>query len=443
MQNLQSRWKYLIAVVFVAIVCLRLFVDFKLSGIPLFYDQPYYNADALRFLNGEKFVSQWPPGLPLYLAGIYYFAGVSSLIGHLGMFALGLLSLLLVYLLSVQLGLAKRTAIIAVLLMGAMPGSFYYTGALVTQTPTAILLCIMALFLLKDRESGGQLYLALASASCGLLTLMRAGGIFLFPVLLILGLYGRKSIVKRSLLATLPFSVIVGMWVAHLWLLSGKFIFINTYNTYNLFVGNNPFMNQFRTWELAMSPELAQKASHMIPGLLSMNASQQEAAYFHTAIKYIISRPDLFFFRVIARSMTFWAFDTNAGSTILRLNLLSNNASVFFLAADAVANLFVILLIFISPVFMKINKKFLVPFLLAFGYMSQFLLAFSHPSYHYPVLVLLAPIAAGTLSTLMSLGAKESYEKIKANRTGVILIAFFIIIQATWVYSMSNRFHYL
>jgi hypothetical protein len=232
----------------------------------------------------------------------------------------------------------------------------------------------------------------------------------------------------------------------------GRFVMINEANTVNLFLGNNPYTPLYRTWwfgshnegETGVPPEF----SAMYKEIQSEPKEVQRQKYLDVVVHHVASRPDLFLVRSLSRLRTFFAFDTMAGSALREYYGVSTVIALLVIAADA--------FVYVLILFGAVAFLFLIPdrtmlrgavgamLLFALVYAAPYWLAFSHPTYHVPILPLLAIIAAalveGPAPDWRSALGRRFAALSTRRRVGLIFTtAFILYIQAEWfVFGLSR-----
>ena len=208
-----------------------------------------------------------PPAYPYFLAGVYAATGGSALAARIVQMALGLLSVLLIFL------VGRRWFGVAPSLWAAAGMSFwwvllYFEGELLAVSVLLPVLLGAFLFLgrwLHSRLAGD---LALASALVGVACLLRPNVLAFLPVTVVWVYWVRRShppvtarmapapsnfgpLWRALLMAVLPALIVISIATVRNARVSGDFVLISSNGGINLYIGNNPEANGFVASELA------------------------------------------------------------------------------------------------------------------------------------------------------------------------------------------------
>jgi hypothetical protein len=344
-------------------------------------DAAAYLEEARCLLRGEGLSYYWPPALPAYLALCLAAAGMAGVAAGMALWRWLLGGL---WLRATQ-GLAPRRRLGLLLLLTVYPAFVHQGAAPLSQLPVAAGLLLLCVLLERPQPAG-----ALAG---GFLT----GGMALFrPASLLVALAGLALPRQRLRFAGLLLAAAVSLpllWSAWASTQAGRPIRVNEASSYNFFIGNNPWTPAYATWWLG-SHEARGKSElkgyyALLDSVRGLPAGQQDAAWAALAWGHIWQEPGLFLRRCLSRFLTFWSFDSFSGATVYPhhrgaglLILLADACCFLLLAAGGLAG---------CTSNLAGNR---VPLILVSLYMIPYLLAFSHPSYHLPVMPLLALMAA-------------------------------------------------
>lgn len=343
-------------------------------------DAEAYVAAGLAWQEALPTDAYWPPGLPALLA-LVLGRGLPDWVAAAGLM-LGLSAIflaLLGYLLRAE-GVAPRRRAGLLLLMAVYPAMIHHGSAPLSHLPVAILLLgLYACLRVGSRGAawgGGGLL--------GLAVLVRPAS-----VALLAGAWlalGRRRW-RQGLGILLGLGLVVLPWQVWLVQHTGHFVWINYANSRNLYLGNHAAAPDYRSWWLG-SHEVCVEAGYESfcveqDSLLALPLPARETAYRQLAGASIAADPGRFLRRVGHRFRVFWAFDTYAGGQLVQAG---RPIGWLFLAADAccyglLASMALVGLWQGGPG----RGGWLV-----LAYLLPYLLAFSHPTYHLPVMGLLA-----------------------------------------------------
>jgi len=227
-----------------------------------------------------------------------------------------------------------------------------------------------------------------------------------------------------------------------------RFIWINEANSRNFFLGNNPYTDSYKTWWLGSHHTDDHQFLEYQNRILALPDSEQGKAYTQLAISHIKTNPVDFLLRSFNRFRVFWAFDTFTGATYLQDYQGNRWIGVLFLLLDAVCYCLILFgAIFLFP-FVWLRKQFYtIPLILigafTFLYAFPYWLAFSHPTYHLPILSFILLIALiGYREMKYTIAPKGlchiSWSSIPLwGRKWILTLgAFGIYIQLEWIFRM-------
>ena len=405
-------------------------------------DSLSYYTDAVRYGNGDQFLPFWPPGLPHYLAGIIALFGkgflqarISMLVWYIALSGITFTLMKKIY--------SAGTANIALLLIACYPVFIHQSVDPLTHLPTATLLLGIVYMCIRMKEESTLLWPVLIGVGGALMILFRPSATLIVLMLpLLIWLLYKKPL---SALVVLIFPIlIIGGWNAHLYHQAGRTVYVNDSNAYNMFIGNNEFTPLYKTWLLGshwagesyIDPQYAELASY----LDALPASERTLEYRELTLMHIMKRPDLFVLRSLNRARTFWTFDTLTGSSLINSYGLPSWFGYLMIVWDAGMYFMLMLmgiLAFRNPFRAAGTDVEKMAVLLTAGYFIPYCLAFSHPTYHLPVLPLVLLFAGGTIESWSKgkLSWAEIPLKLKENKRW-IAVAVLIFIQIEWVSMM-------
>lgn len=246
------RWSFWI---FVLALLLRvLFVE--LTTITPVSDSARYLEHAQRLLAGEGYVSRHqmlsaftPPGYPFFLAAGLWLSGDSIHVIQLMQALLGALCAVLTFLICVRL-FDLRIAATAGILLALSPTAIVYSGELLTEVLTTVLL--FAFFWLlqgiaaEQQQVKAPLWLVACSAGLllGAALLVRPAVLAFCVGIGIWWLFWKPVALRRKWLLAVGLAlgviVVVAPWSARNYLVFDRFVPLATNGGYNLMLGNNP-----------------------------------------------------------------------------------------------------------------------------------------------------------------------------------------------------------
>src|SRR5262249_3834990 len=140
-------------------------------------------------------------------------------------------------------------------------------------------------------------------------------------------------------------ALLIAAWEVTAHARTGRWVFINDANSQNLFYGNNPWTPLYRTWwfgsHKAGEPDVPDAYVALHKQIAELPPGQRDRAFTRVAVRHILERPDLFVVRTLARVQVYFAFDSFAGSFLMRRAGGGRALGLAALGLDALAYLFV------------------------------------------------------------------------------------------------------
>ncbi|RMG63500.1 MAG: hypothetical protein D6722_17575 [Bacteroidetes bacterium] len=358
---------------------LRVLYTFWLGPDLLVGDAASYLSAGQDLWAGRPWPAYWPPGLPALLALVTALPGPAWLSAGALMWGFSALFLWQLDQLLRAEGVAPGRRAALLLLMAGYPALIHHGSAPLSHLPVAV--AVLGLYAALRRRQGlvGGLWLG---AAC----LIRPASVALLgAVVLILG--PRRWRQGLGLLAGLLLMVLP--WEAYLYQQTGTWVWINYANSRNLYLGNHPEAPDYESWWLG-SHDVCTHARKTHPrycaeadSLAALLPAARETAYRRLAWSHIGDAPGRFAIRVGHRLRTFWAFDTYAGGQAVQQG---RPLGWLLLGLDALCYTTLGLLALRG----MWRRRPGAGGWLGLFYLLPYLLAFSHPTYHLPLVGLLA-----------------------------------------------------
>ncbi len=424
----------------------RLLAVVALRATPLADDALDYHRMAVALLEGVRFEPDWPPGLPLYLALWYRLLAPEVWVGRL---ALALLSIAVAGLLLVWVRRAAGIVAgnLALLLLLFAPSQIVLAATPLTQVPAALLLLALAVAM-TGALARPTLWRALVlGALLGGAVLVRPSNLLLVVVTPI-ALAFRTRRLGMALVPAMVLVLVVAAWTAKARQLTGRFVFINNANAQNLFYGNNPDTPLYSTWWFGShkpgEPGVPETYVRQYQRITALPMADRGQAFSRAALEHIKARPDLFILRSFSRVRTFFAFDTFTGAQVIKqaetktMTLLGLLALAFDGSCYVVVAALALLWLGSLPSDESERRAGLVAVGLTLLYALPYFVSFSHPTYHFPILPLLAAPAAFTGARRLS-GASIWPATRRRRRLVCAASVLLLAIQLEWIAHMSSR----
>lgn len=395
-------------------------------------DASWYMEAAQALVNKGWADPYWPPALPHLLAG-----GLFLGIGHhwLGM-VLGLGFWVLFFWVLRTVVFERGNNPKGWLLKGIFllfPAFIHQSVVPLTYLPVAILM-LMAWQWVAGSWGGHPLKEKIGlGVVLGLMALFRAASLLMWPVFL-LGYAWNRGSWKSILIPAAIAIMILGIWEARLYAQEDQLILVNSANSYNLYLGNNPWTPDYKTWLLG-SEDLHHHPDYtafyeQIDSVRALPSLEQDGAFRKLAWNHIAAHPLEFAIRVGTRFATLLSFDTLAGATMYKQ---SHGWGILLLILDACCYIALLILAWLGWTGTKWrSNEHLLWLAVCISYMLPYLLAFSHPTYHLPLLSMFAWSAYR--------GDPFSWKALKTRSwMSWIILTVLLAFQVVWIVNMVGE----
>src|SRR5215471_11550296 len=228
-------------------ILIRLVWLLFIANKPLMSDAASYDAMSNQLLAGEAFVPYWPPGLPLYLALVHKLFGPAAIGARLAMLLFYLGTSLFVHRTTMLFTSSLVSGNLALTLLAISPATIHASVEPLTQLPAAMLLTVIAYCLLR-LECGPFAWCGPVLAISGAyLALIRPSSLLLLAGLPLYLLWRTRKWVAPLALTAIAGALVVS-WIGYVYERTGQLVKINTANSANFYLGNNPYTPVYRTW---------------------------------------------------------------------------------------------------------------------------------------------------------------------------------------------------
>ena len=221
------------------------------------------------------------------------------------------------------------------------------------------------------------------------------------------------------------------LWKAHS--MTGDIVPINYANAMNIYLGNHAQTPLYKSWWYG-SHDGDEKFEVQRRKLLALPGVERNQACTSLALTEIKEQPGDFIVRTLSRVRTFFAFDTFAGATFLRQYKVPKALGWIVLFLDAFAYCTLGILALLSLVLYAKRWIFALFGVILLLFALPYFLSFSHPTYHFALLPLMAIVAGIPLS--LGYSKINYFQNIFRNKKLIIGIILFCIIQIEWTIYM-------
>jgi 4-amino-4-deoxy-L-arabinose transferase-like glycosyltransferase len=439
--------------VLVAGVLVRIGFLIILVPTSFYSDAMAYHSFARKLVRGLPYRASWPPGLPLLLAGPYALFDPDRIVARFVMLAVYVIFTVLLFLFVKRLS-GTEVANLSVLIFSFYPLCIYYSLTPLTQLVIAAVLVGTALATLSLLGKNRWSVAIILGFLLGVLTLVRASGTLILLAVPTYFIFKKGYRLKAGavlLIAILP----VVLWCYNVYRATDRVVFINTANATNFFIGNNEFTPVYRTWYFGSHGVGNDKEGLTAEGFAEAQKSireypkhERQLKYIDYSIRYIIKKPHLFAIRTFSRIRVFFGFDIYLCAILLKYYGWSKIGAFLTCGMDAVIYLGLLFgsvfsLFLVRPLYDKKEASVVLlgfPFLYAFPYF----LAFSHPTYHFPILPFLSVFFSILVADFLR-NRPGIVVRVKASSRlnlviFVVVIVFLVLIQIEWFLSLAGCF---
>ena len=415
----------------------RLLYLCAIANHPLASDAASYTEMARQLGGGQHFIPYWPPGLPLFLAAMRSVFGASELAARLVMLSFYLLLSYALYRTTVYLTSEAACGNLALMPLAFTPGMICASVETNTEMPAAALLMVVACALIRIKQGKAGSAPLVLGVSIGCLSLLRPASLVLLLLAPLYVLWRTRSRLGFLSVGLIP-AVMVFAWIWYVGGATGHWVFINTANARNFYLGNNPQTPLYRTWWMG---------SHHEPGAQPATSESPEkmASYSTLARTYIRNHPGLFLLRTVNRICAFFALDTYFGAYIVENYGWDKSLGLSVVALDSIIYIilamgFILYLASLDGLDQPISTwsdRSIHGLLLAslcLLYAGPYFLAFSHPRFHFPIEPLLMAATAAFMWPFIQGAPRIVLDPIRAKGFAVTTaLAVFVFIQIEFV----------
>jgi hypothetical protein len=421
----------------VAIVLLGLFARLlyliAIAHQPLASDASRYYEMAGNLAMGRHFVPYWPPGLPLYLAAFSSVFGNSDLVARVAMLPSYFVLCFALYKTAYLLTSERACGNLALLPLAFAPGMICAAVEPITETPAAVLMMVVACSLIgvKSGKAGSAPWVLGLAIGC--LALLRPASLILLLIVPPYLAWRSKRVMAGIFVCLIPALMVIA-WIGYVHRGTGQLVMINTANTRNFYLGNNPQTPIYRTWWMG---------SHHEPGAASpeFDTVSVQKQYSIDARNYIKQYPGLFLVRTFNRVCVFFAFDTYAGAYVIENYGFPRVIGLLIVAADsaiycvlAVGSILYLATLpgMKDPASGSRDKWINACLLLGLSllYAVPYFIAFSHPRYHFPLEPLLMACSAAFALPFIKGVPQTALDRLRARKFSVATaILLFLAVQ--------------
>ena len=440
----QAFLSWVVVGVIIRLIYVSFFYRDLLAGDALFYYQ-----DASLLAEGKFPGTYWPPGMAFYLSPfikIIGFSPIATVVGMLVVYVFFMRKLNHV----MERFLDRSVVNLSHAFFAIYPAFIHHSVAPLSHLPVAVCLLWLADELWKIHltcVNEGKLRwksVVYVGILLGVGALFRPGLLIILPVIIVFFFWQLRGAGFSVLIPLTIVAVLIGGWEWWAKKETDRWVMINDATAMNIYLGNNEYTPMYRTWWLGSQDERSNPQYEnfylYFDAIKKLPVEEQGKTYREQAWEHIKDKPGLFALRTFNRIRCFFAFDTFTGSRTLRKNVMWGT---IFLVGDAICYV----LIGFLAMWGMVGKGTLMPYkirrtwlFLILVYAIPYFLAFSHPTYHLPIVPLMAVFAAAAL--VKSDPMPFSFGGFPPRIKPFVYLAFlvFLYIQFEWIANMVDRY---
>lgn len=414
---------------------------------PLIGDPGSYHKVALKIFHGLPYYPEWPPGLPHYLAFVYHFLGDSEFSARVATLILFVGFVLLFRKLMIEL-VGDKLATLGLLVIAIYPVFVHHSVDALSHLPVALCMTIAMLCVLKLLRGASWWYAVAMGLAIGVMILVRASNA-MFLIAIPAFVFWKRRDWRLPVASIGAGLILLGLWLERAHTLAGEFIWVNSLNNYNFFIGNSEFTPMYKTWWIGShgAKGLSDSARfvQIVDSAKRLSKHDELAFYSARSREHILSEPGTFLIRSINRFNAFFAFDSFTASYIK--NISPSKLLMFgVLALDAVC--FVTLLFFSIALLtlhwrdLRANPIMLLAVITVIIHAFPYWISFASPVYHTAILPVMLLLTLFFLKLSPPSTWRDSWRNLYTKKQRIafaIALLYGVFIQIQYVYHMADR----
>jgi 4-amino-4-deoxy-L-arabinose transferase-like glycosyltransferase len=442
-----KNWRALQFSIIAAAIGLRLLVLALLRAQPLLGDPSHYHQIARKILHGISYYPEWPPGLPHYLSFAYLFLGESEVAARIATLFLFVAFALLFRKLMIDL-VGEKLATFGLMTLAIYPAFVHHSVDALSHLPVALCLTIAMLCVIRLLRGASWWYALAMGLAIGAMVLVRASNA-MFLIAIPAFVYWKRRDWKLPVVSVAAGLVLLGFWLERAHTLAGEFIWVNSLNNYNFFIGNSEFTPMYKTWWIGShGGEGLQDSARFVQLVDSAKRlSKHDELGFYSARsrEYILSEPGKFLVRSINRFNGFFSFESFTAAYVK--NVSSSRLLIFAtLALDALC--FLVLLFFTIAVLtlhwrdVRSNSLMLLAVIAIVIHGFPYWISFASPVYHFAILPLMLLLSLHFFKISPPSSWKSNWRKVYTKKQRIafaIALLYGAFIQMQFMYHMAGR----
>ena len=421
---------------------LRIVALGMVGGRPLDNENATYDQMALQLLRHETFSPYWPPGVPYLLLFAHKLFGEGLLVARASILPIYAVFSAVLYLLVREVS-TRRAGNLAVLAFVLYPSYVRWSFSPTTEYPAAACLVAIVYFeILTIRRRSYATAVALGF-SLGALPLIRASTL---PLIVLAPLYTvlKTRRIGLALAPLLVCCVLVSAWVWKAYSMTGRLIMINEANWQDFFLANNPSTPLYNTCPGGPVEWDSNRVSQMLEPMQGESPDVQQRLYRDVAVRYIVSRPDLFLLRTLNRFRAYFGFPIHRGEPLVKSLGILRGRRLIGLGITVAELGFYWPIMFLAIGFLFTFKSSLIAtdhtvviLGAALAYAAPYWMSCSQPRYNFPVVPLFAVLAVMLLDSLLERPKAEVLQPLpqspRRRHAMLAVLAIFFYIQVEWL----------
>ena len=315
----------ILSIVVLVALAVRLIYALSLEPRIFWFDGREYSALAESILGGAGYrnpeglpTAFWPPGYPVFMAGIYALSGVSVTAVRIVQSVLGAILCLLVYAIAARL-IGRRPAILAAAITALYPLLIYTAGAVYPVTLQALLIAAVVLLVVQAVSTGGRAHAVAAGLLGGYATLTAASALPAMGLVAVWMFFAsdrarpaasRRRGLTLAVLFLVPLLLVVGNWTVRNARVMGSPVLVSANGGGNFWLGNYPGVTA--STGNRMTPEMDAERR----AITQQNPDEiaRDRAFYARGMEHVRSDPGRFVMLSLSKALNLWRIYPQPGT---------------------------------------------------------------------------------------------------------------------------------
>jgi 4-amino-4-deoxy-L-arabinose transferase-like glycosyltransferase len=334
------------------------------------------------------------------------------------------------------------------LLIAIYPAFVHHSVDALSHLPVALCLTIAMLCVIQLLRGGSGWYALAMGLAIGAMILIRASNAMLLVAIPVF-LYWKRRDWRLPVVSIAAGLVLLGLWLERAHTLAGEFIWVNSLNNYNFFIGNSEFTPMYKTWWIGSHGGEGLRDSarfvELIDSAKQLSRHDEMAFYSARSREYILAEPGKFLVRSFNRFNAFFAFESFTAAYVKNV---SNSRPLIFgvLALDALCFLallfFTVALLTLHWRDVRTNPLILLAVITTVIHGFPYWISFASPVYHFAILPVMLLLSLYFLKLSPPSSWRDNWRNVYTKKQRIafaIALLYAVFIQVQFVFHMADR----